>query len=106
LEAGSLDIAEQPLDRDFVRLRDSGKFQPVVSEFWSDFYYLGAVVTNAPTDDKKVRQAINYAIDRQRFVDTALFGIGEAQAIPWPKNSPAYDAEQAKAYRYDPEKAK
>ncbi|MDA8217072.1 MAG: ABC transporter substrate-binding protein [Dehalococcoidales bacterium] len=106
LESGAIDIAEQPADVDLVRLRDGKKFPVVISEFWSDFYYVGAVVTNPPTNNKKVRQAINYAIDRQRFVDTALFGVGEAQAIPWPKNSPAYDAGQAGAYKYDLDKAK
>lgn len=106
LEAGSIDVAEQPPDPDLVRLRQSGTFQAVVSEFWSDFYYLGAVVNGAPTDDKTLRHAINYAIDRQRFVDTALAGVGEAQAVPWPKNSPAYDAEQGAAYRYDLNRAK
>jgi peptide/nickel transport system substrate-binding protein len=39
-------------------------------------------------------------------VDTALAGVGEAQASPWPKNSPAYDPEQAAAYKYDLDKAK
>ena len=30
-------------------------------------------------DDKRVRQALNYAIDRQRMVDTVLLGIDEPQ---------------------------
>lgn len=106
LDAGALDVIEQPLDSDLVRLRDSGKFTAAISDFWSDFYYIGSVVNVAPLTNKKLRQAINYAIDRERFVKTAQMGIGEAQSIPWPKNSPAYDAELAKAYRYDLEKAK
>jgi peptide/nickel transport system substrate-binding protein len=106
LEAGGLEVAEQPPDPDLVRLRQGGTFQAVVSEFWSDFYYLGAVVNSPPTDSQKLRQAVNYAINRQRFVETALAGVGEAQAIPWPKNSPAYDAEQAAAFKFDLEKAK
>ncbi|MCL4466960.1 MAG: ABC transporter substrate-binding protein [Chloroflexi bacterium] len=106
MDAGAADVAEQSLDRDLIRLRDTGRFQAAISDYWSDFYYLGAVVTNAPTNNKKLRQAVNYAIDRQRFVNTALAGIGEAQSIPWPKNSPAYDADQAKFYKYDLEKAK
>ncbi|MHB1132775.1 MAG: ABC transporter substrate-binding protein [Chloroflexota bacterium] len=106
LDAGSLEIAEQPLDSDLVRLRDGGKFSAAISEFWSDFYYVGAVVNQPPLNNKKLRQAINYAIDRERFAKTALQGIGEAQSIPWPKNSPAYDATLAKEYAYDLAKAK
>ena len=106
LEAGAIDIAEQPLDSDLLRLRDSGKFQAAISEFWSDFYYVGSVVNYPPLDNVKVRQAINYAIDRERYAKTALVGLGEAQAIPWPKYSLAYDPDQAKAYKYDLDKAK
>ena len=106
LESGAVDLIEQPLDRDFVRFRDSGKFQTIGSPFWSEFYYLGSPVNLPPLDNKKLRQAVNYAIDRQRFVEKALVGMGEAQSIPWPKNSPAYDADLAKTYKYDLDKAK
>ena len=106
LESGAVDLIEQPLDRDFVRFRDSGKFQAIASPFWSDFYYIASVVNVPPLDNKKLRQAINYSIDRQRFVERALVGIGEAQSIPWPKNSPAYDADLAKSYKYDLDKAR
>jgi hypothetical protein len=48
LESGAVDLIEQPLDRDFVRFRDSGKFQTTASPFWSDFYYIGSVVNLPP----------------------------------------------------------
>jgi len=36
-----------------------------------------------------VRQAINYAIDRQRFTETVMKGFtGEPRALPWAKSSP------------------
>jgi peptide/nickel transport system substrate-binding protein len=106
LEAGAVDLIEQPLERDFVRFRDGGKFQALASPFWSEFYYLGSVVNIPPLDNKKLRQAINYSIDRQRFVEKALVGIGEAHSIPWPKNSPAFEADLVKSYKYDLDKAK
>jgi peptide/nickel transport system substrate-binding protein len=61
----------------------------------------------APTDNKLLRQAINYAIDRKRFVDTVMKGFtGEPRALPWAKSSPAFDPEKNKAYSFDLDKAK
>ena len=34
-----------------------------------------------PLDNKQVRQALNYALDRKRFVDTFLYGTGEAAVV-------------------------
>ena len=61
----------------------------------------------APTDNKMLRQAINYAIDRKRFTDTVMKGFtGEPRALPWAKSSPAFDAQKNMAYGYDLDKAK
>jgi peptide/nickel transport system substrate-binding protein len=60
----------------------------------------------APFDSLAVRQAINYAIDRQEIVDTALEGIGGVPAVgvftsknPWSANEDlqAYDFNLSKA---------
>jgi peptide/nickel transport system substrate-binding protein len=59
-----------------------------------------------PMQDKRVRQAFNYLIDRKTFVDQALYGFGVAQDLPWPEKSPYYDATLAKLYQYDVNKAK
>src|SRR5207302_5748267 len=61
----------------------------------------------APTDNKLVRQALNYAINRQRFTDTVMKGFtGEPRALPWAKSSPAFDAAKNKSYAFDLDKAK
>ncbi|MGP7818329.1 ABC transporter substrate-binding protein [Niallia sp. 01092] len=55
--------------------------------------------------DPKVRQAITYAIDRQKIVDKLLKGEGEIVDGPYTSISPYLDKD-LKAYSYDPEKAK
>ncbi len=106
LEAGSVDLVVNPSEPDIKRLQGDPKFGVLISEAGAQYYSFGANVTQAPLDNKKVRQAINYAIDRKRFVDTVLAGVGEPTSIPWPKHSPAYDAELANFYAFNLDKAR
>ncbi len=58
-------------------------------------------------DNKKLRQAFSYAIDRQKIVDYVVKGAGEPAyhgiVPPCYKN---YNAKQIKGYNYDPNKAR
>jgi peptide/nickel transport system substrate-binding protein len=105
LEAGALDIVKTPPIQDFARLKNDPHYQALL-EPEGRFYYLGANTTVKPLDDKRVRQALFYTLDRKRFVDTVSLGFGTPQAIPWPSFSPAYDAAKASAYAFDLDKAK
>ncbi|HML07395.1 MAG TPA: ABC transporter substrate-binding protein [Xanthobacteraceae bacterium] len=58
-----------------------------------------------PLNDTRVRQAINYAIDRQAFVKATMGGIAQPAAMDLPIEHWAYDQTVARLYRYDPEKA-
>lgn len=55
--------------------------------------------------DKQVRQAMAYAINRQRVVDVAVSGLGVVADSPVPPGTWAADAEIQK-YDYNPDKAK
>ena len=70
------------------------------------FYYLGFNVQAPALADKRVRQAFGYAMNRQRLVDIALAGFGRPASIPWPQQSPAYDATFDGTYTYDPAHAR
>jgi peptide/nickel transport system substrate-binding protein len=61
---------------------------------------LGANTTAPPTDNKLVRQALSFAVDRKRFAETTLSNLtGTATNLPWPAGSPAYDATRNQTYR-------
>jgi peptide/nickel transport system substrate-binding protein len=61
--------------------------------------------TKAPLSDVRVRQAINYAVDRDSIVKNVLEGYGEVRGGPFsPKQWGADPA--AKGYTYDPERAR
>jgi peptide/nickel transport system substrate-binding protein len=54
-----------------------------------------------------LRQALNYAIDRQRWTDVILHGLsGGPIDLPWPQASPAYEAAKNQNYAQDLDKAK
>ncbi|MBR1233617.1 ABC transporter substrate-binding protein [Bradyrhizobium sp. AUGA SZCCT0182] len=59
-----------------------------------------------PFDNIKVRQAFNFAIDRETFVKAALASLAEPAYMNLPKAHWAYDKSVAGLYPHDPDKAK
>jgi len=69
------------------------------------YTYLGYNLENPFFRDRRVRQAISYAIDKREIVEGVLLGLGQETTGPfkpgtWPYNS------AVKRYPYDPQKAK
>lgn len=56
--------------------------------------------------DVRVRQAINYAIDRKAMLKVASAGYGTVTSSMFPNYSQAYDPSLTNYYDYDPAKAK
>jgi peptide/nickel transport system substrate-binding protein len=104
LEAGGIDTAETPPLQDFARLKaDPGKYQALVHPNLSRFYDLAVNMATPAFSDKRVRQALNYAVDRQRYVDTVLLGLSRPQSLFWTRTSLAYEPQ--KEIQFDPDKA-
>lgn len=104
LKTGEVDIAVI----DPSSLADMQK-QPNVVVHSSDalaYTYIGYNLARPLFQDKAVRQALTYALDRQAIVDKILFGQGSVVNAPMPSSSWAYDPSVAKLYPYDPAKAK
>src|SRR6266571_970904 len=107
LESGTLDVADLVPIPDADRLRNDSKYKLYQTHDLGQYFYAIVNCGLAPTNNKLVRQALNYAIDRQRFTDTVMKGFtGEPRALPWAKSSPAFDAAKNKAYGFDLNKAK
>ena len=85
-----MDVMTFPPARDSARLQTDPKFSVMSNAQTSGQWWLvGWNVTMAPGDQKLVRQAVNYAIDRQRIADTYLLKqYGPAESLPWPTHSP------------------
>jgi len=59
----------------------------------------------APFDNKKVRQAMACAIDRQAVVDLVMFGYGTPIGSHWSPSTPYY-VDLTQKFAYNPERAK
>ncbi|KLT66697.1 ABC transporter substrate-binding protein [Pedobacter sp. BMA] len=65
-----------------------------------------AIVKNSPLKIKKIRQAINYAIDRDKLIKYLRNGIGIAATSGFvPKGMPGFDSTKVHGYTYDQKKA-
>jgi peptide/nickel transport system substrate-binding protein len=69
------------------------------------YTYLGYNLKNPLFENKSVRQAITYAINRQEIIDGVLLGLGQVSTGPFPPTSWAYN-KNVPVYEYNPEKAK
>ncbi len=62
--------------------------------------------TKPPLDNKLVRQAFNYAIDREAVIAVAFGGEGEEMTVAlFPESSPWHQEDLAGHWTYDPDKA-
>ncbi len=73
-------------------------------ELGNSYTYLGFNLKRKPFDDVRVRQAINYAIDKQEIIDGVYLGLGIAIASPY-KPGTRWSNPTLKPYAYDPQKA-
>ena len=60
----------------------------------------------APFDNAQVRQALQYAINKQNIADVVFYGHYTLGAGPIAPGLLGYDESLASTYTYDPEKAK
>ncbi|UCG13720.1 MAG: ABC transporter substrate-binding protein [Deltaproteobacteria bacterium] len=67
--------------------------------------FYGMNCANGPLREKKVRQALNYAIDKERIISQAFGDRFVPAATILPPGMPAYTPENS-AYDYDPQKAR
>lgn len=69
------------------------------------YTYMGFNLRHPWFKDRRVRQAIAHAIDKDEIVDVVLLGIGKPATGPYVPNTWPYNPD-VKKYEYNPEKAK
>ncbi|RGD58270.1 ABC transporter substrate-binding protein [Kitasatospora xanthocidica] len=106
LRTGQTHLSYNVRGKDAATLVDDPRFRIKQYDTGSGAHYIGVDVTAEHVRDKRVRQAIAWAVDRDRLVQQALGGYGTVSSVPWPKSSPAYTEAGATHYRHDPERAR
>jgi peptide/nickel transport system substrate-binding protein len=106
LESSDANLIESPVPSEIKRLRADSKYQvsdrinPGLPVVWM------IDTTRPPTDDLAVRQAMNFAIDRNAVVATGMFGITKPAFGPLWSTTPYYSSQVEGLYPYDPAQAK
>src|SRR2546428_1604337 len=109
LRRGEVDIMEVSRER-VKELQRSG--MPIVTKRQDahvDFWWI-LPWTNAPIRDKRVREALNIAIDRAELIDSVFAGMAEPGAVPYAMASAMRDVKfritPEHVYQHDPARAK
>ncbi len=102
LESGELDCAAAISTTSYANLSTNPDL--VINQIQTTKYGLLSMNTTvAPFDNKLVRQAINYAINRKFILDSCRSGIGKTSSLLF--NSVLSCTEGVEEYTYDPDKA-
>lgn len=109
LRTGEADIAPVSFDS-IPGLRDAGMRIVSAEETWSPVVRLGGLVQTDPERfnpdnpwaDVRVRQAMNYAVDKQTIIDELFQGEGTVAA----SDTPVSEWESVEPYSYDPDRAR
>ena len=104
LEAGEVDLVWNVDPTDCANV-EANSDVALLSQPSSSIEYLGMNTTKEKFSDERVRQAINYALDKQTFVDTIVEGRGTVANSYINSTIPGW-TDEVEAYPYDPEKAK
>ena len=106
LKSGQISYANGLSSLDVENLTASDDFTQIRLEGAEKQLYVGSNVAVKPLDDVRVRQAIAYALDKDRVVSEVLRGSGYTASLPWPKYSSAFEEKANSTYTRDVAKAK
>lgn len=82
LESGENLLVDQVPEPDYPRIKADKRFRIVEAPIRSHTYGFLINVQKAPTNDKAVREAINWAVDRQAIVQKLYFGVHHVSVGP------------------------
>ncbi len=104
LRSGEIDIMDglNPDDAAGVEAEDGLE---LLTRSENNFGYVGFNTQKEPLDKVEVRQAINYAIDKQAIADALYAGYATTAKNPLPPGYLGYN-DDVEAYGYDPDKAR
>jgi peptide/nickel transport system substrate-binding protein len=102
LETGEVDVVDELQTMDIGKVRDNPDLT-LYEKPSTRINFFAMNTEKAPFDNYKVRQAFNYAIDKEAIIMVALDGAGvEAGSVL----APSFLGYKAGPYEYNPEKAK
>ncbi len=105
LESGLVDVEGIP-DADLPTLKNLTSLQTNSTFPDANYYFVPVCKSSGPLADLKVREALNYAVNRVAINNALLFGKGEPAWSIFPTGSNFYDSSLTGYYAYNLTKAK
>jgi peptide/nickel transport system substrate-binding protein len=104
LRSGDVDIVHKLPTDQMSSVEDAGA--RVVSAVESGTYVVDAIADSGPLADVRVRQALNYAIDKDGLVEGIMGGLGEVDAAQFSNPGFTGHCDDIEPYPFDPDKAR
>ena len=104
-QSGNVDVLQIPQGEIADWQEDTERRKLLASTPSLQLVYVAINTTRGPLADVRVRQALNYAVDRQRIVRNLIAGRGELAAGVIPSSLPGSDKTRI-GYRFDTTRAR
>jgi ABC-type transport system substrate-binding protein len=104
LKKGEVDVIDFPAPADLEAIESDVNLK-TVKQAGLNVGYLAMNCQKPPFDNKLVRQAMNYAINKKEIIDAVYGSLGTAAVNPIPPTMWSYNKDIS-PYPYDPEQAK
>jgi len=108
LRAQGLDFSDSLSPLQYTRQTENNYFRRNFTKYrylGFKYTYLGYNLKNPLFADKRVRQAISHAINKEEIIQGVLLGLGKAATGPFKPGTWPYNG-NVRAYNYDPQKAR
>jgi peptide/nickel transport system substrate-binding protein len=106
LESGETNLIEEIVPAQVENFRSNPAYQIIDQGTTGCPRSVQLNCTKAPTDDRLVRQAMNYAVDKRVITDVVFRGTVDPAFGPLEQLTPGYNPEVEEYYPYDPEMAR
>ncbi|RYE08067.1 MAG: ABC transporter substrate-binding protein [Hyphomicrobiales bacterium] len=104
MQDGTLQMVMLAEGKDVVQAQAAG-IEVIQTKPYNLYENFNINTTRAPFNDKRVRQALAHAFDRESYAKTVWFGFARATINPVPPEMETYLPDSASLYPYDPDKA-
>lgn len=105
LRSGEMHVIQDVPTQEYANLKRDAGVQLLQGELAGSGWTMMINVTRTPTDDVRVRQALEWGVDKAAMIKVAWQGLGTPASSVLTSATFGFDPTTRNVYRYDPKKA-